>query len=87
VHEEVGVDVTDLAISPASLGVPAFADDRLYRALRAAACSARSAEIADVRWFRVEALPDLPSPRVDRAPLIDTTAARLRGEPGTTPVG
>jgi hypothetical protein len=35
----------------------------------------------------VNALPDLPSGVSIARRLIDTTAARLRGEPGTTPVG
>ena len=45
------------------------------------------AEIADARWFGVDALPELPSGVSIARRLIDTTAARLRAEPGTTPVG
>ena len=45
------------------------------------------AEIADVRWFGVNALPDLPSGVSIARRLIETTAAKLRAEPGTTPVG
>jgi NAD+ diphosphatase len=44
-------------------------------------------EIADVRWFAADALPDLPTPLSIARLLIDTTAARLRGESGVTPVG
>lgn len=36
------------------------------------------AEIAEARWFRVDALPDLPSRISIARRLIDTTAARLR---------
>jgi len=44
-------------------------------------------EIADVRWFAVDALPDLPSPVSIARRLIDTTVARLRAGAGITPVG
>jgi NAD+ diphosphatase len=44
-------------------------------------------EIADVRWFPLDALPDLPSTVSIARQLIDTTVARLRAEYGITPVG
>jgi NAD+ diphosphatase len=43
------------------------------------------AEIADVRWFHVDALPELPSTVSIARRLIDTTAHGIRG--GVTPVG
>ena len=45
------------------------------------------AEIADVQWFPVDRLPDLPSTVSIARQLIDTTVARLRAESGATPVG
>jgi len=42
-------------------------------------------EIADVRWFHVDALPELPSTVSIARRLIDTTAQGIRG--GVTPVG
>ena len=39
------------------------------------------AEIADARWFGVDALPDLPSPVSIARHLIDATVARLRAQP------
>jgi NAD+ diphosphatase len=44
-------------------------------------------EIADVQWFPVDALPDLPTPLSIARLLIETTAAKLRGDAGITPVG
>jgi NAD+ diphosphatase len=38
------------------------------------------AEIADARWFPIDALPDLPSPISIARHLIDATVARLAGE-------
>jgi NAD+ diphosphatase len=35
------------------------------------------AEIADARWFAIDALPDLPSPISIARHLIDATVARL----------
>jgi NAD+ diphosphatase len=37
-------------------------------------------EIADARWFPIDALPDLPSPISIARHLIDATVARLAGE-------
>ena len=39
------------------------------------------AEIADARWFALDALPDLPSPMSIARRLIDATIARLRERP------
>jgi NAD+ diphosphatase len=44
-------------------------------------------EIVDVRWFDVDALPDLPNRVSIARRLIDTTVARLRSPSGITPVG
>lgn len=38
-------------------------------------------EIADARWFALDALPQLPSPVSVARQLIDTTVARLGGKP------
>ena len=38
------------------------------------------AEIAEARWFPLDALPDLPSPMSIARRLIDGTVARLRAE-------
>jgi NAD+ diphosphatase len=42
-------------------------------------------EIADARWFPLDALPDLPSPMSIARRLIDATVARLRALPGDAP--
>jgi NAD+ diphosphatase len=44
-------------------------------------------EIADVRWFSVDALPTLPTTVSIARRLIDTTVARLRAEADATPAG
>jgi NAD+ diphosphatase len=44
-------------------------------------------EIADARWFSIDALPDLPNPLSIARRLIDTTIAQLARESGVTPVG
>jgi NAD+ diphosphatase len=44
-------------------------------------------EIADARWFPVDALPQLPTPVSIARRLIDTTVAALRAHPRITPVG
>ncbi|HSU45126.1 MAG TPA: NADH pyrophosphatase, partial [Casimicrobiaceae bacterium] len=46
-----------------------------------------ASEIADARWFSLDALPDLPSPVSIARQLIDSTVARLRAGSGVTPVG
>jgi len=42
------------------------------------------AEIADARWFSLDALPDLPSPMSIARKLIDSTVARLAREPAAS---
>jgi NAD+ diphosphatase len=42
------------------------------------------AEIADARWFGIDALPDLPSPMSIARHLIDATVARLARRPAPT---
>ena len=88
VHEEVGIDVTDLAyFASQSWAFPHSLMIAYTAHYAGGVLRPDPAEIADVRWFGVNALPDLPSGVSIARRLIDTTAARLRGEPGTTPVG
>jgi len=42
------------------------------------------AEIADARWFSLDALPDLPSPMSIARKLIDSTVERLAREPAAS---
>lgn len=88
VHEEVGIDVTDLAyFASQSWAFPHSLMIAYTAHYAGGVLRPDPAEIADVRWFGVNALPDLPNGVSIARRLIDTTAARLRGEPGTTPVG
>ena len=80
VREEVGIEVRDLAyFASQSWSFP----HSLMIAYTARYASGELApdptEIADVRWFDVDALPDLPSPVSIARRLIDATAAELRG--------
>jgi NAD+ diphosphatase len=88
VREEVGIDVTDLAYFASQSWAFPHSLMIAYTAHYAGGeLRPDRTEIADARWFGVNALPDLPSGVSIARRLIDTTAARLRGEPGTTPVG
>jgi NAD+ diphosphatase len=79
VREEVGIDVKHLKYFasqswpfPHSLMIAYTAE---YAAGEARPCDA---EIADVQWFSIDALPQLPSPVSISRKLIDATVARLR---------
>ena len=88
VREEVGIDVTDLAYFASQWWAFPHSLMIAYTAHYAGGeLRPDRTEIADAQWFGVNALPDLPSGVSIARRLIDTTAARLRGEPGTTPVG
>jgi NAD+ diphosphatase len=88
VREEVGIDVCDLAYFASQSWAFPHSLMIAYTAHYAGGdLRPDPAEIADVRWFGVDALPELPSSVSIARRLIDTTVARLRAEPGTTPVG
>ena len=79
VREEVGVEVDNLVYFasqswpfPHSLMIAYTAE---YASGEARPCDA---EIADVKWFSIDALPQLPSPVSISRKLIDATVARLR---------
>jgi len=88
VREEVGVEVDDLRYFASQSWAFPHSLMIAYTA-RYAGGELRPdpAEIADVRWFPLDALPDLPSPVSIARRLIDTTVARLRAGSGITPVG
>ncbi|HKW80758.1 MAG TPA: NAD(+) diphosphatase [Casimicrobiaceae bacterium] len=78
VREEVGIEVRDLAYFtsqswpfPHSLMI-AFTAEYAGGDMRP-----RDAEIADARWFSLDALPELPSPVSISRRLIDATIRRL----------
>jgi NAD+ diphosphatase len=82
VREEVGVEVEGLQYVasqswpfPHSLMIAYTAD---YAGGEVRPCDE---EIADARWFRLDALPQLPNPVSIARHLIDTTIARLGGTP------
>ena len=86
VREEVGVDVTDLRyFASQSWSFPHSLMIAYTARYAGGELKPDPAEIADVRWFGVDALPDLPSKVSIARRLIDTTVARLRALPGATP--
>jgi NAD+ diphosphatase len=87
VREEVGLEVTDLRYFASQSWAFPHSLMIAYTA-RYAGGELRPdpAEIADVRWFALHALPDLPSPVSIARQLIDTTVAQLRASE-VTPVG
>lgn len=88
VREEVGIDVTDLAyFASQSWSFPHSLMIAYTAHYAGGELCPDPSEIADVRWFPVDSLPDLPSTVSIARRLIDTTVARLRTESGTTPVG
>jgi NAD+ diphosphatase len=88
VHEEVGLDVTNLQYFASQSWSFPHSLMIAYTAHYAGGDLAPDrSEIADVRWFAVDALPDLPSPVSIARRLIDTTAAQLRSGEGITAVG
>ena len=83
VREEVGIEVDHLTYFasqswpfPHSLMIAFHAE---YSSGEARPCDA---EIADVKWFSVDALPQLPGPVSISRHLIDATVARLRAKQG-----
>jgi NAD+ diphosphatase len=86
VREEVGVEVDDLRYFASQSWAFPHSLMIAYTA-RYAGGDLRPdpAEIADVRWFHVDALPELPSTVSIARRLIDTTAQGIRA--GVTPVG
>jgi len=88
VREEVGVEVRDLRyFASQSWSFPHSLMIAYTARYARGELAPDSSEIADVRWFSVDALPDLPSPVSIARRLIDTTAAQLRAASGVTPVG
>ena len=88
VREEVGVDVRDLRyFASQSWSFPHSLMIAYTARYAGGELVADPSEIADVRWFSVDALPDLPSPVSIARRLIDTTVAQLRADSGITPVG
>ncbi|HEX6138072.1 MAG TPA: NAD(+) diphosphatase [Casimicrobiaceae bacterium] len=88
VREEVGVEVIDLRYFASQSWAFPHSLMIAYTAHYAGGeLRPDPAEIADVRWFPVHALPDLPSPMSIARQLIDTTVARLRDGSGITAVG
>ena len=88
VREEVGVDVADIAYFASQSWAFPHSLMIAYTARYAGGeLVPDPSEIADVRWFPVDALPDLPSTVSIARRLIDTTVARLRAQSGTMAVG
>lgn len=88
VREEVGIDVTDLRyFASQSWSFPHSLMIAYTAHYAGGELVPDPSEIADVRWFGVDALPDLPSRVSIARRLIDTTVAQLRSGPGVTPVG
>ena len=86
VREEVGVEVGDLRyFASQSWSFPHSLMIAYTARYAGGELRPDPAEIADVRWFRVDALPDLPSPVSIARRLIDTTVENIRA--GVTPVG
>jgi NAD+ diphosphatase len=88
VHEEVGIDVTDLHyFASQSWSFPHSLMIAYTAHYAGGELMPDASEIADARWFGLDALPDLPSPVSIARRLIDSTVARLRAGSGITPVG
>jgi NAD+ diphosphatase len=88
VREEVGVEVTDLTyFSSQSWAFPHSLMIAYTAHYAGGELRPDPSEIADVRWFSVDALPTLPTTVSIARRLIDTTVARLRAEADATPAG
>ena len=88
VHEEVGIAVDDLRyFASQSWSFPHSLMIAYTARYAGGELRPDPGEIADVQWFPVDALPDLPTPLSIARLLIETTAAKLRSEAGITPVG
>ena len=86
VREEVGVEVSDLRyFASQSWSFPHSLMIAYTARYAGGELRPDPGEIADVRWFAIDALPDLPSTVSIARRLIDTTVAELRS--GITPVG
>ena len=85
VREEVGVEVADISyFASQSWAFPHSLMIAFTARYAGGELRPDPSEIADVRWFPVDALPNLPTSVSIARRLIETTAARLRG---VTPVG
>jgi NAD+ diphosphatase len=86
VREEVGLEVSDLRYFGSQ---PWAFPHSLMIAFTARYAGGdivpEPGEIADARWFALDALPDLPSPMSIARRLIDATVARLRALPDDAP--
>jgi NAD+ diphosphatase len=88
VREEVGIDVSDLQyFASQSWSFPHSLMIAYTAHYAGGELRPDPSEIADARWFSIDALPDLPSPLSIARRLIDTTVAQLARESGVTPVG
>jgi NAD+ diphosphatase len=82
VREEVGIDVTDLRyFASQSWSFPHSLMIAYTARYAGGELRPDPSEIADVHWFPVHALPDLPSTVSIARRLIDTTVAALCAEP------
>ena len=87
VHEEVGVEVRDLRyFASQSWSFPHSLMIAYTARYAGGEIRLDPAEIADARWFDVDALPDLPTPISIARRLIDMTAQRLRAGGDDAPV-
>ena len=88
VREEVGIEVRDLAyFASQSWSFPHSLMIAYTARYAGGELQPDPSEIADARWFPVDALPQLPTPVSIARRLIDTTVAALRAHPRITPVG
>jgi NAD+ diphosphatase len=82
VREEVGLEVTDLRyFGSQSWPFPHSLMLAFTARYAGGAIVPQPGEIADARWFALDALPELPSPMSIARRLIDATVAHLRTEP------
>jgi NAD+ diphosphatase len=85
VREEVGIDVDGIEyFSSQSWPFPHSLMVAFTAHYAGGELTPDPAEIADARWFSVDALPDLPSPMSIARRLIDSTVARLAREPAAS---
>lgn len=88
VREEVGIEVQDLAyFASQSWSFPHSLMIAYTASYAGGELRPDPSEIADVRWFPVDALPELPTTVSIARRLIDMTVAKLRSNPRITPVG
>jgi NAD+ diphosphatase len=83
VREEVGVEVDDLRyFGSQSWAFPHSLMIAFTARYAGGELQLDPNEIADARWFAIDALPDLPSPMSIARRLIDATVAHLRSDAG-----